>query len=161
MPRSSQPLSISDYWKSFYFSFSVKVWFLFKVSSLVSPLMRCGVSWPWVHGASHICSDVGPHCWCLWPSSPCTPCQHSWYFNWKVIWVKYKAWNMTWHKKWDFDEVKGGMFNQKKKKGLETSQNRRAFSVAILIKWTIYISLVVYIFILVDNRNLLDGRNYF
>ncbi|XP_033294226.2 succinate--hydroxymethylglutarate CoA-transferase isoform X3 [Orcinus orca] len=48
-----------------------------QVSSLVFPLTSCGVSWPWVHGTGHFCSDVGLHRWRPWPSSPCAPCQHS------------------------------------------------------------------------------------
>ena len=59
------------------------------------------------------------------------------------------GWNTrpgTWRRKWDSDEVKRGMSNQKKKerKRLEASKSRREFSVGLLIKWPIYVSSVAW-----------------
>lgn len=114
------------------------------MASLVFPLMSCAVSWPWVRGAGHLCSD-GAALLAPTAGSPC---------------VRAVPAQLLFQLKIDLGEVhvlehgtgsetlmkcKGVCLIKKNKKGLQASKNTRVFPVGLLTKWTIGMSFVVYI----------------
>lgn len=100
------------------------VWFPFEVSKGAFALMSCSFlalgtrKWPLVF-------KCGNAPLVQWPSSPCALCQHSCSFDWKLLWVKYKPWNMAQEGRLWWSE-KGYVQPGKR---LGTSRNRREFCV--------------------------------
>lgn len=115
-----------------------KVWFPFEVSKGAFTLMSCSFlalgtrNWPLVFKS-------GSAPLVQWPSSPCVLCQHSCSFDWKLLWVKYKPWNMAQEGRLWWSE-NGYVQPGKEKKKDWGPQGIEENFVCLLIQWTTYVS---------------------